>query len=72
VLAGKPNERLQPLLALMATEWIALCQIIGRRDLLTDPLLSSGEGRRVENDTIDVAIAAWTVARRQRSQRNCF
>ena len=56
----------------MATEWITLCLIIGRRDLLIDPLLSSVEGRRVENDTIDVAIAAWTVARRQRSQRNCF
>ena len=41
-------------------EWQSLCQIMHRPDLAADPLLASADGRRVEEDRIEVAIRHWT------------
>ena len=41
-------------------EWQSLCGIMHRPDLAADLLLASAEGRRKEEDRIDVAIRHWT------------
>ncbi len=41
-------------------EWRALCEIMHRPDLAADPALATAEGRRHEEDRIDVAIRHWT------------
>ncbi len=41
-------------------EWQSLCRIMHRPDLAADPLLASAEGRREEEDRIEVAIRHWT------------
>lgn len=41
-------------------EWQALCQVIERSDLASDPRLSHAEGRRQHQDELDAAIAVWT------------
>jgi crotonobetainyl-CoA:carnitine CoA-transferase CaiB-like acyl-CoA transferase len=41
-------------------EWIALCQLIGRADLLANAGLATAAGRQLQHDAIDSAIAAWT------------
>jgi crotonobetainyl-CoA:carnitine CoA-transferase CaiB-like acyl-CoA transferase len=41
-------------------EWRALCEIMHRADLAADRGLASAEGRRAEEDRIEVAIRQWT------------
>jgi crotonobetainyl-CoA:carnitine CoA-transferase CaiB-like acyl-CoA transferase len=41
-------------------EWQALCGVIHRPDLAADPALASADGRRAEEDRIEVAIRHWT------------
>jgi crotonobetainyl-CoA:carnitine CoA-transferase CaiB-like acyl-CoA transferase len=41
-------------------EWQALCAIMHRPDLAADPALATAQGRRAEEDRIDVAIRQWT------------
>jgi crotonobetainyl-CoA:carnitine CoA-transferase CaiB-like acyl-CoA transferase len=41
-------------------EWQSLCRIMHRPDLAADSLLASAEGRREEEDRIEVAIRHWT------------
>jgi crotonobetainyl-CoA:carnitine CoA-transferase CaiB-like acyl-CoA transferase len=43
--------------------WSALCDVIGRADLVADAALSSAAGRRAREDELEAAIAAWTRAR---------
>jgi crotonobetainyl-CoA:carnitine CoA-transferase CaiB-like acyl-CoA transferase len=40
-------------------QWLGLCEAVGRRDWTTDPDLSTAEGRRTRQDTIDEHLAAW-------------
>lgn len=42
------------------SEWQALCRLIGRLDLASDPDLASAEGRRLRAEEIDDAIATWS------------
>jgi crotonobetainyl-CoA:carnitine CoA-transferase CaiB-like acyl-CoA transferase len=42
-------------------EWRSLCEIMHRPDLAADPALASAEGRRAEEDRIEVAIRHWTM-----------
>ncbi len=46
-------------------DWTALCRAIGRDDLLSDPALSTLEGRAARHDELDAAIEAWTSEREQ-------
>jgi crotonobetainyl-CoA:carnitine CoA-transferase CaiB-like acyl-CoA transferase len=41
-------------------EWRSLCGIMHRPDLAADPALATAEGRRAEEDRIEVAIRHWT------------
>ncbi|KAA0073053.1 CoA transferase [Tardiphaga sp. P9-11] len=41
-------------------EWQALCKVMHRADLAEDPALATAEGRRAEEDRIEVAIRHWT------------
>jgi crotonobetainyl-CoA:carnitine CoA-transferase CaiB-like acyl-CoA transferase len=41
-------------------EWQSLCRIMHRPDLGAEALLASAEGRRKEEDRIDVAVRHWT------------
>ena len=47
------------------SEWAALCDVIGREDLLRDPQLGSLAGRTAHQDEIDVAITSWTQKQEQ-------
>jgi len=40
--------------------WRALCGVIERPDLATDPALATAEGRRAREDELEAAISAWT------------
>jgi crotonobetainyl-CoA:carnitine CoA-transferase CaiB-like acyl-CoA transferase len=42
-------------------EWRSLCAVIHRPDLAADPALATAEGRRAEEDRIEVAIRHWTM-----------
>jgi crotonobetainyl-CoA:carnitine CoA-transferase CaiB-like acyl-CoA transferase len=44
-------------------EWVSLCQLIDRADLLRDARLATVDGRHAQHDAIDAAIAAWTRTR---------
>ncbi len=46
-----------------AVEWRALCEVIGRSDLASDPELASSRGRRQRRDEIDRAITEWSLRR---------
>jgi crotonobetainyl-CoA:carnitine CoA-transferase CaiB-like acyl-CoA transferase len=41
-------------------EWQALCRVMHRSDLAADPALKTAEGRRAEEDRIEVAVRQWT------------
>jgi crotonobetainyl-CoA:carnitine CoA-transferase CaiB-like acyl-CoA transferase len=41
-------------------EWQLLCGILHRPDLAADPSLASAEGRRKEEDRIELAVRQWT------------
>ena len=41
------------------TEWRALCDVIGRTDLATDPRFANSPGRVAARDEVDGAVAAW-------------
>ena len=41
-------------------EWKALCDVIGRPDLASDPELATADGRRRRQDEVDDVITAWT------------
>jgi crotonobetainyl-CoA:carnitine CoA-transferase CaiB-like acyl-CoA transferase len=41
-------------------EWQALCRVMHRSDLLSDPALASADGRRAQQDRIEVAVRHWT------------
>jgi crotonobetainyl-CoA:carnitine CoA-transferase CaiB-like acyl-CoA transferase len=41
-------------------EWRSLCGVTRRPDLAADPTLATAEGRRAEQDRIEVAIRHWT------------
>ena len=43
-----------------AEEWKALCDVIGRPDLASDPELATADGRRRRQDEVDDVITAWT------------
>jgi crotonobetainyl-CoA:carnitine CoA-transferase CaiB-like acyl-CoA transferase len=47
-------------------QWQALCAVIGRPDLASDPSLGDHRGRKAEHDRIDEAITAWTSIRGSR------
>jgi crotonobetainyl-CoA:carnitine CoA-transferase CaiB-like acyl-CoA transferase len=42
------------------SEWRALCKVMHRDDLAQDPALATADGRRAEEDRIEVAIRHWT------------
>jgi crotonobetainyl-CoA:carnitine CoA-transferase CaiB-like acyl-CoA transferase len=42
-------------------EWRSLCAILHRPDLAADPALATVEGRRAEEDRIEVAVRHWTM-----------
>ena len=42
------------------SEWQALCAVMRRPDLATDAALSTADGRRAEEDRIEVAVRHWT------------
>ena len=42
-------------------EWRSLCAIMHRPDLAADPALATTDGRRAEEDRIEVAIRHWTM-----------
>lgn len=46
-------------------DWVALCDVIGRNDLMADSELSTLEGRTARHDELDTAIQAWTSEREQ-------
>ncbi|HEY7268512.1 MAG TPA: CoA transferase [Dehalococcoidia bacterium] len=54
------QERWCAITATADAEWQALCDAIGRRDLSSDDGLATLPGRKVREDEIDAAIAAWT------------
>lgn len=41
-------------------EWQALCKVIHRDDLAADPVLATADGRRAEEDRIEIAVRHWT------------
>jgi crotonobetainyl-CoA:carnitine CoA-transferase CaiB-like acyl-CoA transferase len=41
-------------------EWAALCRVIGRPELATDPRFAGNAGRMRDHDAIDTIIGAWT------------
>jgi len=41
-------------------QWQALCAVMHRPDLAADPTLASLEGRRADEDRIEVAVRHWT------------
>ncbi|WP_322513797.1 CoA transferase [Rhodopseudomonas palustris] len=41
-------------------QWAALCRVMHRPDLAHDPALASAEGRRADEDRIEVAVRHWT------------
>jgi benzylsuccinate CoA-transferase BbsF subunit len=41
-------------------EWLALCSLLERDDLATDPALATAAGRRAQHDRLDAAVTAWT------------
>ena len=43
--------------------WDAMCGVIGRDDLRSDPGLATASGRRAREDELDGAIARWTERR---------
>ncbi len=42
-------------------EWQALCQVIHRPDLAADTKLATADGRRADEDRIEIAIRHWTM-----------
>lgn len=42
-------------------EWEALCKVIERPDLASDPRYATEEGRRQHQDELDTAITSWTL-----------
>jgi crotonobetainyl-CoA:carnitine CoA-transferase CaiB-like acyl-CoA transferase len=42
-------------------EWQSLCEIMHRPDLAADASLAGAEGRRAEEDRIEIAIRQWTM-----------
>jgi crotonobetainyl-CoA:carnitine CoA-transferase CaiB-like acyl-CoA transferase len=44
-------------------EWQALCQVIGRADLASEPSLRTVEGRVARRGEVDAAVAAWCASR---------
>ena len=41
-------------------EWKALCEVIERPDLRSDPRLADAQGRRKHQDEIDAAVTTWS------------
>ena len=41
-------------------EWRSLCAVLHRPDLAADPALATADGRRAEQDRIEIAIRNWT------------
>jgi crotonobetainyl-CoA:carnitine CoA-transferase CaiB-like acyl-CoA transferase len=46
-----------------ASDWRALCDLVGRADWRSDSSLATADGRRARRAEIDAAIAEWTRAR---------
>ena len=46
-------------------EWVSLCRVIDREDLLADSELSTLDGRTARHDELDAVIEAWTSEREQ-------
>jgi benzylsuccinate CoA-transferase BbsF subunit len=44
-------------------EWKALCKVIERPDLASDPRYAAAEGRRQHQEELDAAITSWTLGR---------
>lgn len=42
-------------------DWAALCDIMHRPDLAADAALATAEGRRKEEDRLELAVAQWTM-----------
>jgi crotonobetainyl-CoA:carnitine CoA-transferase CaiB-like acyl-CoA transferase len=40
-------------------QWVALCAVLGRADLATDPTLAEHAGRRAAQERLDDALAEW-------------
>ncbi len=56
---GGPNDYIYMLIG-TTRMWDQLCAAMGRDDLLLDPRLHSGAGRREHADHVDAEIAKWT------------
>ncbi|ABD06285.1 L-carnitine dehydratase/bile acid-inducible protein F [Rhodopseudomonas palustris HaA2] len=41
-------------------QWAALCRVMHRPDLAHDPALATADGRRADEDRIEVAVRHWT------------
>ena len=54
------NDRWIAVAVTTGEEWRALCEVIGRPDLASNPAYETAEGRREHQDCIDAAISAWT------------
>jgi crotonobetainyl-CoA:carnitine CoA-transferase CaiB-like acyl-CoA transferase len=44
-------------------DWAALCEVIGRPDLLADPSLSGASGRDEQRERVDTAVTEWSARR---------
>ena len=53
-------------------EWQALCKVIHRPDLAADPALATAEGRRADEDRIELAIRHWTMTVRAELAMNAL
>ncbi|CAM5761837.1 CaiB/BaiF CoA transferase family protein [Bosea minatitlanensis] len=45
------------------SQWAALCEVIGDRELASDPTLATAKGRLAQIERVEAAVAAWTAAR---------
>jgi benzylsuccinate CoA-transferase BbsF subunit len=45
------------------SQWAALCEVMGNRELASDPALATAKGRLAQIDRIEAAVSAWTAGR---------
>lgn len=45
------------------SQWAALCEIMGNRELASDHVLATAKGRLAQIDRVEAAVSAWTATR---------
>lgn len=45
------------------SQWAALCEVMGDRELASDPTLATAKGRLAQIERVEAAVAAWTAKR---------